>query len=94
MVRGEGWSEKMAYGCTICGGKLGVENTANIYNVLTYRCRCGQSYWGSMIPGTSQQAAHWLGRRAEIKLGRLVKLARQDGAIVALDTKPQVLVRY
>lgn len=84
----------MAYGCTICGGKLSVQSIGQAYNVLRYQCRCGQTYWGPMIPGTPKQAAHWLGRRAGIKLGRLVKLARKDGTIVAQDNKRHVLATY
>ena len=84
----------MAYGCTVCGGKLAVENTANGKRILTYRCKCGQSYFGPFLPGTSQQAEHWLGRRSEIKLGRLVKLARKGGAIVAVDNKRNVVASY
>ena len=84
----------MAYGCTVCGGKLAVQNIANERRILTYRCGCGQSYHGPFLPATGQQAAVWLGRRAEIKLGRLVKLARKNGAIVALDNKRQVIAGY
>lgn len=84
----------MAYGCMVCGGKLTVQNIANGRRILTYRCGCGQAYWGPMIPATGQQAARWLGRRAEIKLGRLVKLARTDGGIVAVDNKRKVIAAY
>ncbi len=85
----------MAYGCRVCGSKFTVENIANERRILTHRCgKCGASCWGPMIPATSQQAAHWLGQRSEIKLGRLVKLSRTDGAIVALDNKRKVIAAY
>lgn len=84
----------MAYGCTYCGGKFTVENTANGYRILTYRCGCGRSYFGPFLPATAQQAAQWLGRRPEVKLGRLVKLARKEGSIVAMDNKRKILAGY
>ena len=85
----------MAYGCTVCGGKFTVENTANARRILTHRCgKCGAACWGPMIPATSQQAAHWLGRRSEIKLGRLVKLARKDTGIVVTDNKRKIVAAY
>lgn len=84
----------MAYGCTVCGGKLVVENIANAKRILTYRCGCGQAYNGPFLPADGQQAANWMGRRSELKIGRLVKLARKGGAIVAVDSKRKIVASY